>query len=108
MLEKEIAAFKAAVMAKRNDPLIDHKRPYKKSKRLEINVIEREDATADVMLLYSMRYSRMFGQVDMVHRFVLEHAAMQDACKAAKELKKLLPAFSIVYQPYNAEDHEMF
>lgn len=100
MFEKDVAAFKAAVMAKKNDPSIDHKRPYKHSKRLEILVIEREDGTADVLLIYSMTYARMFGQVDMVTKYILKEAPMQDACNAARELKKLLPMFKIIYQEY--------
>ena len=62
MFEKDVAAFKAAVIAKKNDPIMTTARPYKHSKRLEINVIEREDGTADVLLIYSMTYARMFGQ----------------------------------------------
>ena len=106
MLQEAVQEFKRKVYKKINDPMIDHSRPYKKSKRLEIRVLELESGKADVGLLYDMRYSRIFGQHDTVWHPVLQGAEMKDACHAARELKKLLPMFRVVFWEY--EEEEMF
>ena len=104
MLQEEVQAFRVKVNEKLNNPNIDHSRPYKKSKRLEIRVFERENGTADVALLYDKRYSRMFGQHDTIIHWVSRDAEMKDACHAARELKKLLPMFKIVFIEYEEID----
>jgi len=107
-MEKKVQEFKEAVIAKRNNPNIDHKRPYKKSKRLEIKVSEREGGKADVALLYDMRYSRMWGQHDTVYKIIIDDVDLPTACNAARSLKLLLPSFKIVFYKFNPEDLELF
>lgn len=100
MFEKEIAEFKAAVVNKKNDPDIDHRKPKRKALRLEIRVVEKEDKKANLELFYDQQYYRMFGQHDTVWQPVLNNVDLKTACDAARELKQQLNKFSIVFLPY--------
>ena len=103
VLQKEVQEFERKVLEKINDSTIDHSKPYKKSKRLEIIVVERENDKADVNLFYAMQYARMFGQFDITFHEIMKDVDMKDACKAARELKEMLPAFRIVFNEYEEE-----
>jgi hypothetical protein len=105
--EKEIAALKAEIMRKKKDPTNDTSKPYKKQIRLEIRVTEKEDGKADLELFYDQRYYRMFGQHDTVWQTVLKGVTLKAACEGAKQLKKQLPTFSILYTPYEQIEYIM-
>lgn len=95
-MEKLVQEFKNEVYRIFNGDDHDTSKPYKKTKRLEILVTEKEGSQAEVELYFDQRFNRMWGQHSTARKVIFT-GDLKEACGIAKELKKMLPTFKIEF-----------
>lgn len=89
-----IAEFKQEVKNIWTSGNNDTSRP--KRKIMDIRVTEKEGQQAEVELYFDQEFYRMFGRHNTVRREVFT-GDIKEACKVAREFKKLLPTFKIEF-----------
>lgn len=78
----------------------DRRKPKKGSRRVLISVYEKKEGFAELNLIYSEEFIRMFGRIDSISIEICK-GNLKDVCLVAKELKAIinLPIQFIEYDP---------